>query len=189
MSTHEDQCLLKGQDMCQLHCLMASCRCNGVMAFPPFQHLWGISVTCLLFASSHAALPLLPAVGRCWFRASLPCCAHAAANRFCSISAVRACPVLGWAPAVPCQAKVTSSVPCSCLLWCRLAARTNGQSEFLLLCSCPFSSQNVPHFVYILQYISCVPPTENCLILTFACGFGDLNLGLKIICLMVGFTL
>lgn len=45
MSSCEDQCLLKGQDMRHLHCLVASCRCNGVMAFLPFQHLWGISVT------------------------------------------------------------------------------------------------------------------------------------------------
>lgn len=187
MSNCEDQCLLKGQDMRHLHCLVASCRCNGVMAFLPFQHLWGISVT------SFCKFPcqLCPSY-LLWGDAGLGalCCVVPMLQPtgfvdFCCLCLPSA--GLGSCCALPGQG--TSSVPCSCLLWCRVAARTNGQSEFLLLCSCPFSSQNVPYFVYILQYIFCAPPTENFLILTFACGFGDLNLGLKIICLMVGFTL
>lgn len=57
MSSCEDQCLLKGQDMRHLHCLVASCRCNGVMAFLPFQHLWGISVTSFCKFPCQSALP------------------------------------------------------------------------------------------------------------------------------------
>lgn len=95
------------------------------LAFPPF-------------LSPRARSALLPALQRCCFGPSLPGCACAAASRFCSISAQSSAWRCCACPAGLGQGDIFFS-SCSCLLWCRVAARTKGQSELLLLCSCPFS--------------------------------------------------